>query len=95
MVTNTTRQKFHTNATRTFLDLVFQNSLYFEKNYQKASYLNIMLMEIVNTKQDFEIFLLFCLTSNRIWLIPFMGRSANCLLEIFEKKDPCKSTFLL
>jgi len=52
-------------------------------------------MEVVNTKQDFEIFLLFRLTSNQIWLIPFMGRSANCLLENFEKKDPCKSTFLL
>lgn len=50
-------------------------------------------MEVVNTKQDFEIVLLFRLTSNQIWLIPFMGRSANCLLEKFEKKTVVSQHF--
>ncbi len=56
-----------------------------KKNYQKASYLNIIFMEVVNTKQDFEIVLLFRLTSNQIWLIPFIDHQFAYLKKLGKK----------
>jgi hypothetical protein len=63
--------------------------------HQKASYLNIMFMEVVNTKQDFEFFFTFSPYLQPDLAHSFYIRSPICLLEKFEKTNPCKSTFLV